>query len=216
MGYSVRIYKTRWLDDEIFYISIIWKELKKKKKSFLNYILKTDFEPQSYKMCLSQLYNELLTNWLLWLDFQIYLDMTPMLPLKLHMYSSFQTNSNAMEISMQTVYCFSITSSLPWIPDLMCHKNLFSLHSLYIVPKLAVDIGRYFTSSEFLPFVNTMGSIKVCDMMEYGMFSSLPTYQQIINEIDWFLDVSLFLPFWSSKGIQKMEKYLKIFCLFYS
>lgn len=50
---------------------------------------------------------------------------------------------------------------------------------MYIVPKLTVSIGRYFTSSKFLPFVYTMGSIKVCDMMEYSMFSSLPIYQQI-------------------------------------
>lgn len=66
----------------------------------------------------------------------------------------FKTKSGTTEISMQTVRCFNIIAGLPWIPDLTCHKNLFSLHSMYIQPKLAVSTGSCFTSSEFLLFAS--------------------------------------------------------------
>lgn len=55
-------------------------------------------------MCLSQLHNELLGNKLVTLaGFPNLFGYDTYAPPELHMYSFFQTNSNAMEISMQTV-----------------------------------------------------------------------------------------------------------------
>lgn len=123
------------------------KSERRTRRVSLTCILQTEYKPRNPRRHLSpaleQAANKLVT-----------LAGFPHLLRKLHKYVFFKTESSTTEISMQTVCCFNITTRLPWIPDLLCHKNLFFLHSMYIGPKLAVGIGRYFTSCEFLLFVS--------------------------------------------------------------
>lgn len=144
---STRYTESIQIDEEIFWNSKIWKGNKKCTSNF--YFTNRIQRPKPWK-AIAQAVNKIVTR----AGFPHLLGYVTCVSSGTAWICFFKTKIGTTEMSMQIVCNSILATRLPWIPHLMCCKNLFSPHSMYTGPKLAVGIGRYFMSSEFLPFVS--------------------------------------------------------------